>query len=142
MNEKVEKAGKTYMKMYRSEDDMAVVSDAGLLREENRKVYLFDSNMQKEFLMFDYSLKAGDTYETYSYDEQKMVTYKVVSVGDYREGPKVERSVYNQAADSAETQHRYLHKWIVCRTGNEALQKTWIEGIGSMLYQNCHYLYV
>ena len=48
------------------------------------------------------------------------------------EGPKVERSVYNQAADSAETQHRYLQKWIVCRTGNEALQKTWIEGIGSL----------
>ncbi len=132
MNEKVEKAGKTYMKMYRSEDDMAAVSDAGLLREENRKVYLFDSDMQKEFLMFDYSLKAGDTYETYSYEEQKMVTYKVVSVGDYREGPKVERSVYNQAADSAETQHRYLQKWIVCRTDDNSLQKTWIEGIGSL----------
>ena len=118
--------------MYRSEDDMAAVSDAGLLREENRKVYLFDSNMQKEFLVFDYSLKAGDTYETYSYDEQRMVTYKVVSVGDYWEGPKVERSVYNQAADSAETQQRFLQKWIVCRTDNEAVQKTWIEGVGSL----------
>ena len=131
MNEKVEKAGKTYMKMYRSEDDMAAVSDAGLLREEDRKVYFFDSDMQKEFLLFDYSLKAGDTYETYSYDEQKMVTYKVVSVGDYREGPKVERSVYNQAADSAETQHRYLQKWTVRRTDN-GLEKTWIEGVGSL----------
>ena len=132
MNEKVEKAGKTYFGMYRTEDLLAVVYDAGLLREEDRKVYFFDSDMQKEFLLFDYSLKTDDTYETYSYEEQKMVTYKVVSVGDYWEGPKVERSVYNQAADSAETQHRYLQKWIVCRTGNEALQKTWIEGIGSL----------
>ena len=131
MNEEVEKAGKTYFGMYRTEDLLAVVYDAGLLREEDRKVYFFDSDMQKEFLLFDYSLKTGDTYETYSYEEQKMVTYKVVSVGDYREGPKVERSVYNQAADSAETQHRYLQKWTVRRTDN-GLEKTWIEGVGSL----------
>ncbi len=132
MNEKVEKAGKTYFGMYRTEDLLAVVYDAGLLREEDRKVYFFDSDMQKEFLLFDYSLKTDDTYETYSYDEQRMVSYKVVSVGDYWEGPKVERSVYNQAADSAETQQRFLQKWIVCRTDNEAVQKTWIEGVGSL----------
>ena len=131
MNEEVEKAGKTYFGMYQTEDLLAVVYDAGLLREEDRKVYFFDSDMQKEFLLFDYSLKTGDTYETYSYEEQKMVTYKVVSVGDYREGPKVERSVYNQAADSAETQHRYLQKWTVRRTDN-GLEKTWIEGVGSL----------
>ena len=131
MNEEVEKAGKTYFGMYRTEDLLAVVYDAGLLREEDRKVYFFDSDMQKEFLLFDYSLKTDDTYETYSYDEQKMVTYKVVSVGDYWEGPKVERSVYNQAADSAETQHRYLQKWTVRRTDN-GLEKTWIEGVGSL----------
>lgn len=131
MNEEVEKAGKTYFGMYRTEDLLAVVYDAGLLREEDRKVYFFDSDMQKEFLLFDYSLKTDDTYETYSYEEQKMVTYKVVSVGDYREGPKVERSVYNQAADSAETQHRYLQKWTVRRTDN-GLEKTWIEGVGSL----------
>ncbi len=131
MNEKVEKAGKTYFGMYRTEDLLAVVYDAGLLREEDRKVYFFDSDMQKEFLLFDYSLKTDDTYETYSYEEQKMVTYKVVSVGDYREGPKVERSVNNQAADSAETQYRYLQKWTVRRTDN-GLEKTWIEGVGSL----------
>ena len=52
-NEEVEKDGKTYMKMYRSEDDLTVVYDAGLLREENRKLYFFDTEMQKEFLVFD-----------------------------------------------------------------------------------------
>ena len=60
-----------------------------------------------------------------------MVTYKVVSVGDYWEGPKVERSVYNQAADSMDTYHRYLQKWIVARTDN-GIEKTWIEGVGSL----------
>ena len=132
MNEKVEKAGKTYMKMYRSEDDMAVVYDAGLLREENRKVYLFDSDMQKEFLMFDYSLKAGDTYETYLYDEQKTVTYKVLSVNYCTEVPEVIRYDYDEEADSMITHRRYLRKWTVCRTDDNSLQKTWIEGAGSL----------
>ena len=131
INEKVEKAGKTYMKMYRSEDNLTVIYDAGLLREENRKVYFFDDNTQKEYLMFDYSLKAGDTYETYSLDEQKMVSYKVISVGDYREGPDIVRHNYNQAADSMDIHQRYLQKWIVARTDN-GLEKTWIEGVGSL----------
>ncbi len=132
MDEKVEKAGKTYMKMYRSEDDMAAVSDAALLREEDHKVYFFDSDMQKEFLLFDYSLKAGDTYETYSYDEQKMVSYKVLSVNDCTEGPEVIRYNYNEKADSTETRHCYLRKWTVCCTDDNSLPKTWVEGVGSL----------
>ena len=131
LNEKVVKDGKTYMKMYRSKDNATTVYDAGLLREENRKVYFFDDNTQKEYLMFDYSLKAGDTYETYSLDEQKMVSYKVISVGDYREGPDIVRHNYNQAADSMDIHQRYLQKWIVARTDN-GLEKTWIEGVGSL----------
>ena len=131
MNEEVEKAGKTYFGMYRTEDLLAVVYDAGLLREEDRKVYFFDNDTQKEYLMFDYSLKAGDTYETYSLDEQKMVSYKVISVGDYREGPDIVRHNYNQAADSMDIHQRYLQKWIVARTDN-GLEKTWIEGVGSL----------
>ena len=131
LNEKVVKDGKTYMKMYRSKDNATTVYDAGLLREENRKVYFFDDNTQKEYLMFDYSLKAGDTYETYSLDEQKMVSYKVISIGDYREGPDIVRHNYNQAADSMDIHQRYLQKWIVARTDN-GLEKTWIEGVGSL----------
>ena len=130
-NEEVVKDGKTYLKMYRTEEGLNTLYDAGLLREEDRKVYFFDNDTQKEYLMFDYSLKAGDTYETYSYDEQKMVSYKVMSVGDYREGPDVVRYDYNQAADSMDTYHRYLQKWIVARTDN-GIEKTWIEGVGSL----------
>ena len=130
-NEKVEKDGKTYMKMYWNEDDLAEIYDERLLREENRKVYLFDSDMQKEFLLFDYSLKAGDTYETYSYDDQKVVSYKVLSVSNCVEGPKVIRYNYNEIGDSMDMQSRYLKKWIVCRTDDNSIQKTWIEGVGS-----------
>ncbi len=131
-NEGIVKEGKTYMKMYRSEDDLTVAYEAGLLREEDRKVYIFDTDMQKEFLVFDYSLEAGDTYETYSYDEQKTVVCRVLSVDDYTDGPDVASYDYNQAADSLETQHRYLRKWTVCRADDAALQTTWIEGVGSV----------
>ena len=80
MNEGLTEAasGKTYLTMYRSEDDKAEVWRVGIFREEDRKVYFFDDAMQKEYLMFDFSLQAGDTYETYSYDDQKMVSYKVL----------------------------------------------------------------
>lgn len=128
----VEKDGKTYLQLYRTKDDLGVVENAGLLREENRKVYLYDAQMQREFLVFDYSLKAGDTYDTYSYDEQKEVTYKVLSVGDYAEGPEVVRNNYNERTDSTTAQRRYLRKWTVCRADDESLQKTWIEGAGSL----------
>ena len=132
MNEEIVKNGKTYMKMYRTEDILSVVYDAGLFREEGCKVYYYDSDMQKEYLMFDFSLKEGDTYETYSSDEQKMMTYKVLSVGDYTEGPEIVSYDYNQTADTIVTQHRYLRQWTVCREDNESIQKTWIEGVGSL----------
>ncbi len=131
-NEKVEKAGKTYLKMYRREGYSAVADDERLLREENRKVYIFDPDLQKEFLLFDYSLKAGDTYETYSYDEQKMVSYKVVSVRNFTEGPESIRYDYDEERDSMITQRRYLRKWTVCRTDDNSIQKTWIESVGSL----------
>ena len=130
-NDKVEKAGKTYMKMCRYGDGYQVISDEGLLREENRKVYFFDSDMQKEFLLFDYSLKTGDTYETYSYDEQKMVSYKVLSVSNCTEGPEAIRYDYDEEKDSMITHRRYLRKWTVCRTDDNSRQKTWIESAGS-----------
>ena len=131
LNEGIVKDGKTYMKMYRGEDGMDVIYDTGLFREENRKVYRFDPDRQEELLMFDYALKAGDTYETFSFDEPRMVTYKVLSVSDYQEGPEVIRYDYNQEG-SLITHRRYLKKWTVCRTDNEHLQKTWIEGVGSL----------
>ncbi len=119
-------AGKVYMPIFRSEHLV------GYLREEERKVYFFDSNMQKEFLMFDYSLKAGDTYETYSYDEQKMVTYEVLSVGYSTTGHEVFLYGYDEKADTVTTNRRYLREWTVCLTDDRSCQKTWIEGVGSL----------
>lgn len=131
-DEGVVMAGKSYMRMYRSEDVLAVVYDEGLLREEDCKIYRYDTDMQKEFLVFDYALNTGDTFETYSYDEQKEVSYKVLSVSDFQEGPEVVGYDNDEHADSMVVQHRYLRQWKVCRTDDSALQKTWIEGVGSL----------
>ena len=130
VNEEVVKNGKTYLRMYSRKDDMTSIHNMGLFREEDRKVYFLHPDKQEEFLIFDYSLKIGDTYETYSYDEQKMVSYKVMSIDDCLTEPEIIHYDYDQAADSMITHRRYLRKWTVCRTDND-LEKTWIEGIGS-----------
>ena len=130
-NEEVIKDGKAYFKLYHNVNDNAP-HDVGLLREKDRKVYFIDPYMQEECLMFDYSLKEGDTYETYSSNEQKMVTYKVLSVGDYTEGPKYTHYDYNEQTGSVIEHQRYLRKWDVCRADNGNHHKTWIEGVGSL----------
>ena len=133
MNGEVVKDGKTYFRLY--EKGGEVVHDLGLLREENRKVYFLDrnnilySNMNEEFLLFDYSLKEGDIFETYSYDEHKMVSYKVMSIGDCLAGPEIIRYDYDEASGSTITHRRYLREWTVWRTDNK-YEKRWIEGIG------------
>ena len=131
-NEKVVENGKTYMKMNLNENGLFVLYDVMLLREENRKVYVYYPSVQKESLLFDYSLKEGDTYEIYSVDLMSKVSYKVLSVNNYTEGPEVYRYNYVEEADSTEMQHRYLRKWTVCRTDDNSIQKTWIEGVGSL----------
>ena len=129
-NEEEVRFGKSYMKMNWSEGKVTYTE--GLLREENRKVFLFDEETQKEFLVFDFSLEAGDTYETYSYDDQAMVTYRVLSVDNYLEGPEAKSYRYDEKADTMALHRRYLRKWTVCRTDDESHRKTWIEGVGSL----------
>ena len=126
-DEEVVKDGKTYFRLY---SYGGVVHDLGLLREESRKVYFLDPSMTEEILLFDYSLKEGDTFETYSYDEQKKVSYKVMSVGGCQEGPEIIRYDYDEAADSMIIHRRYLRQWTV-RSIDNTFEKTWIEGIGS-----------
>ena len=132
--EEINSDGKAYYKM-KAFVNNTTEKGTYLIREENRKVYLFDTDTQKEYLMFDYSLKAGDTYEVYSVEYQKMVKYEVLSVGDYTEGPKVSSSYYDEKGDSIAMRYRYLRKWVVVSDIEEELclePKVWIEGVGSL----------
>ena len=132
--EEVNGDGKAY---YRMKAFINNTTETGtyLIREENRKIYLFDTDRQEEHLMFDYSLKAGDTYETYSPEYQKMVKYEVLSVSDYEEGPEIFSYVYDEETKNMTTRRRYLRKWVVQSDFEKVLcldPKTWIEGVGSL----------
>ena len=105
-----------------------------LIREENRKVYLYDPDLKMEYLMFDFSLKEGDIYESYSNESHSMVRYGVVSVEDCTEGPQVREYYYDETADTMAVRYRYLRKWKVVYVdyGYALAPRIWIEGIGSL----------
>ena len=129
--DEVSENGNQYYSMSRSLNGNLVDDEPVMIREKNRRVYLHFPYTEYEYLMFDYSLKAGDTYWTYSLDEQKAVKYEVLSVSDFTEGPEFVYREYDEKGDSMKTYTRYLRKWVVERI-NKPIQKTWIEGIGSI----------
>jgi hypothetical protein len=138
-NEKLteDATGETWFFMYRNGEKLMVDNKYILFREADSKVYYIcigteDVTMPKEYLFFDYSLKAGDTYETYSLEYQMMVKYEVLSVSDFTEGPEV---YYEEKRDSMAVRSRYLRKWVVQSEIEKELcldPKTWIEGVGSL----------
>ena len=129
--DEVSENGNQYYSMSRSLNGNLVDDEPFMIREKNRKVYLHFPYTEYEYLLFDYSLKAGDTYWTYSLDEQKAVEYEVLSVSDFTDGPEFVYREYDEKGDSMKTYARYLRKWVVERI-NKPIQKTWIEGIGSI----------
>ena len=91
-------------------------SDCGLFREENRKVYFYDKNTEREYLYYDFTLQEGDRFEP--------------EYGDFTncEVIEVERIQVNGV---------WLRKIIIegnDRTSDAAVRvrTTWIEGVGAM----------
>ena len=105
-----------------------------LVREEKRKLYLYNPDLETEFLVFDFSLKEGDIYEGYSDELHPMVRFKVVSVGDCTEGPQIREYYYDEEADTMAVRYRYLRKWDVkyADFGGAIGPWSWVEGIGSL----------
>ena len=106
-----------------------------LVREEKRKLYLYNPDLETEFLVFDFSLKEGDIYEGYSDELHPMVRFKVVSVGDCTEGPQIREYYYDEEADTMAVRYRYLRKWDVMYAdfGGAIGPWSWVEGIGSLM---------
>ena len=106
-----------------------------LVREEKRKLYLYNPDLETEFLVFDFSLKEGDIYEGYSDELHPMVRFKVVSVGDCTEGPQIREYYYDEEADTMAVRYRYLRKWDVryADFGGAIGPWSWVEGIGSLM---------
>lgn len=126
--------GKDYYRM-KTVNTNNTETETYLIREESQKVYYYDPDLKMEFLAFDYSLKEGDTYETYSYVTHEMVTYTVWSVEDYTGGPQVKEYYYDENTGNMAVRYRYLRKWVASSYIESEYcyePKVWIEGVGSL----------
>ena len=126
--------GKDYYRM-KTVNTNNTETETYLIREESQKVYYYDPDLKMEFLAFDYSLKEGDTYETYSYETHEMVTYTVWSVEDYTGGPQVKEYYYDENTGNMAVRYRYLRKWVASSYIESEYcyePKVWIEGVGSL----------
>jgi len=129
MFEKVERDGKTYVHTYLLDDVLTIWQDAGLFREENRRVYKYDENTGKEIMLYDFSLKEGDTF-TYG-----VFNCKVLKQGWLADGPKILSCTNPVSADALETKYRRLRTWTIGLdngTGEYHEITTWVEGVGTL----------
>jgi hypothetical protein len=130
MTEEVERDGRTYTHTYLFDDDLATRQDIGLFREENRRVYKYDENTGKEIMLYDFSLKEGDTFTCYD-----VFNCKVLKQGWLYDGPKIVSYTNPASADTLETKYRRLRTWTIGLdngTGEYHEITTWVEGVGAL----------
>jgi len=135
MDEKVELDGKTYFKLKQEGDTDADVSDIGLFREEDGRVYTYDNMLDRDVMLYDFSLKEGDTF-TYEIDPNSPMNCKVLKQGWLYNGPQIVSSVIPISADSMEIRYRQLRTWSIGREigpGEYQELSTWVEGVGSLI---------
>ena len=127
--EEVEHNGKTYVHVYRMGEMLDYARDEGMFREENRRVYKYDEIEGRELLMYDFSLKEGDTF-TYELISGLPQTCKVLKQGWLDDGPYM-ISPYH---------YRKLRTWTIGRDnglGEYHEIATWIEGVGTLENMFC-----
>ena len=127
--EEVEHNGKTYVHVYRMGEMLDYARDEGMFREENRRVYKYDEIEGRELLMYDFSLKEGDTF-TYELISGLPQTCKVLKQGWLDDGPYM-ISPYH---------YRKLRTWTIGRDnglGEYNEIATWIEGVGTLENMFC-----
>ena len=133
MYEEVERNGKTYLHAARILIAECENQEAGLYREENRRVYKYDEATGKDIMMYDFSLKEGDTF-TYEFGFDQPVNCKVLKQGWLTDGPKIATSS-TLVADTLETNYRWLRTWTIGRengAGGYDEVATWVECIGAL----------
>ena len=132
MYEEVMRNGKTYTHTFRLDDKVNISQEAGLYREENRCVYVYDEKAGRELLVYDFSLKEGDTF-TYEYGFDQPVKCKVLKLGWLDEGPEIVSTTALTSAGTMETKHRRLRIWTIgCDNGSGQYEEfaTWVECVG------------
>ena len=111
--EEVNIDGKSYLNFYSGDGDNKI--SLGLFREEDRRVYRYDPNTEKEYLAYDFTLKVGDTFETNAFNRDVPDQGVVTQVGYVDVKDKRLRTITFSFVDS------YV-----------ANEFTWVEGIGTL----------
>jgi hypothetical protein len=134
MEEEVERDGKTYVHAKRVLIAECEVQEAGLFREENRRVYKYDEKTGKDIMMYDFSLKEGDTF-TYEFGFDQPVNCKVLKQGWLTDGPQIATSCTLTSDGTLDIEYRSLHTWTIGRdngSGEYEEMATWVECIGAL----------
>jgi len=134
VEEEVERDGKSYVHARRYLPVECEVQEAGLFREENRRVYNYDEKAGRDIMMYDFSLKEGDTF-TYEFGLDQPVNCKVLKQGWLTEGPQIATSCTLTPDNTLDIKYRWLHTWTIGRdngSGGYDEIATWVEGIGAL----------
>ena len=134
MCNEVERNGKTYIYTYLPYDEIDVVEEVGLLREENRRVYKYDEASGRDIMLYDFSLNEGDTF-IYEYGLDHPVNCKVLKQGWLEDGPKIVSSYSTTSEGTTDVKYRKLRTWTIgCDDGTGEYHEvaTWVEGVGAL----------
>lgn len=136
MFEEVERDGKIYAHTHRVDDEQGTYQDTGLFREENRRVYKYDEEKGRDIMIYDFSLKEGDTF-TYEFGFNKPVNCKVLKQGWLENGPQIVSSRTINTDGTQETIYRHLRTWTIVVDDDSSEYSdywdvTWIECIGAL----------
>ena len=134
MCNEVERNGKTYIYTYLPYDEIDVVEEVGLLREENRRVYKYDEASGRDIMLYDFSLNEGDTF-IYEYGLDHPVNCKVLKQGWLEDGPKIVSSYSTTPEGTTDVKYRKLRTWTIgCDDGTGEYHEvaTWVEGVGAL----------
>ena len=134
MFENVERAGKIYAHTICNDDELDVTEETGLFREENRRVYKYDETEGRDIMLYDFSLKEGDTF-AYEFGFDQPINCKVLKQGWLNDGPQIVYSCTLTPADTLDIKYRRLRTWTIGRDnglGEFVEVATWVEGIGAL----------
>jgi hypothetical protein len=132
MYKEEEHNGKTYTKTCLNDDILCTSEEAGLFREENRRVYKYDEITGTETMLYDFSLKEGDIFIYEGFNPS--VKCKVLKQGWLEDGPKIALPITNPS-DTLDFNYRRLRTWTIGAengTGEYDELITWVEGVGTL----------
>lgn len=123
-------ADKTYKKVFSCNDELHEnITYEGLIREQDKKTFFLSGGLENEYLLYDFSLEEGMTFEYSSHMNPELTAVSLyVKTGDTIEINGYPRKRLQLSSSQPEDD------WII---------DTWIEGVGSLsgILQPCYRLF-